>query len=97
VSGHTWPLTIRVLYNPGKLTFPLADVAGAGWPFASIPNLKGILEDQTEAIIWADPHTHVTELTASLTLGQNLVLRSASVSPPSPSSTLNISQGISLP
>jgi hypothetical protein len=56
-----------------------------------------VLAKQQAAVIWTDPATPVSELAASLNFGEDLVLRSASGSPPSPGSTLIISQGGSPP
>jgi hypothetical protein len=97
ITGESWPLTVQVLYSPDSLTFPLATLPGLVWPFTVTPNLKGILEDQKPATIWSDPATPVKQLAASLSLGQDLVLRSGSSSPPSTSSTLTVSQGTSPP
>jgi hypothetical protein len=44
-----------------------------------------------------DPAAPVTVLNANLNFGADLVLNTASGSPPSPGSTLNISQGGSPP
>jgi hypothetical protein len=61
------------------------------------PSRKDILKAQQPATIWADPATPVTQFQATLTLGQDLVLRSSQGSPGSLSSSLNISQGASPP
>jgi len=97
LNSQSWPVTVQVLYSPGALTFPLTNMNGIVWPFMVTPNLKGILEDQQPATIWAGPGTPVTQLAATLNLGQDLILRSAGASPPSMSSSLNISQGTSPP
>lgn len=97
ITGQSWPLAVQVLSSPAKLTFPMANQAGVVWPFTITPNLKGILEDQQPATIWADPNTPTEQLAASLSLGQGLVLRSVQTSPPSTLSVLNISQGTSPP
>jgi hypothetical protein len=89
ITGQSWPVTVQAFYSPANLTFPLGS--------ASPPSLKGILEDQQPATIWSTPTSPVAQFSANLTLGQDLVLRSAAASPPSLSSSLNISQGISPP
>ena len=94
--NETWPLTVQVQYSPDQLGYPLANAPNAVWPWTDTPNLKDILNDQQPATIWADPATPVLQFTAALTLGQDLVLRSATGSPLSSiSSSLNISRGTS--
>jgi hypothetical protein len=97
ITGETWPLTVQVQYSPDQLGYPLASVPGLVWPWTVTPNLKDILDSQQPGSIWADPATPVTEFQATLTLGQDLVLRSAALSPWSLSSSLNISRGTSPP
>jgi hypothetical protein len=92
ITGETWPLTVQVQYSPDKLGHPLANAGDVVWPWTTTPNLKDILESQQPATIWADPATPVTKFQATLTLGQDLVLRSAALSPLSLSSSLNISR-----
>jgi hypothetical protein len=96
ITGQSWNLTVQVLYTPSKFAFPLANQSGVVWPFTVTPNLKGILEDQKPATIWTNSMTPGAKLTATLNLGQNLVLRSTQASPPV-SSALNITQGTSPP
>jgi len=98
IAADTWPLTVEVAYSPGLLSYPLAGAPDLVWPWTDTPNLKDILQAQQPATIWADPATPDSQFLATLTLGQNLVLRSASAgSPASLSSSLNISQGTSPP
>jgi hypothetical protein len=97
ITGETWPLTVQVQCSPDQLGYPLASVPGLVWPWTVTPNLKDILDSQQPGSIWADPATPVTEFQATLTLGQDLVLRSAALSPWSLSSSLNISRGTSPP
>lgn len=98
IDADTWPLTAEVAYSPSLLGYPLAGAPDLQWPWTDTPNLKDILQAQQPATIWADPATAVSQFEATLTLGQNLVLRSATAgSPVALSSSLNISQGASLP
>jgi|SRR5271165_4397558 len=98
VGADTWELTVEVAYSPGLLSYPLAGAPDLVWPWTDTPNLKDILQAQQPATIWADPATPVSQFPATLTLGQNLALRSATTgSPASLSSSLNISQGASPP
>jgi len=97
IAGETWPLTIHVQYSPDQLTYPLANASDVLYPWTVTPNLKDILSNQQPATIWSDPLTPVTTFQATLTLGQDLVLRSATTtaSPVSYASSLNISRGTS--
>jgi hypothetical protein len=97
IAGETWPLSVEVQYSPDQLTYPLAKASDVVYPWTLTPNLKDILSNQQQATIWSDPSTPVTTFPATLTLGQNLVLRSATntVSPISYASSLNISRGTS--
>jgi hypothetical protein len=97
ITGETWPLTVQVQYSPDQLGYPLANTADLTWPWTDTPSLKDILESQQTATIWADPETPLADLPATLTLGQDVVLRSAAGSPLSLSSSLNISRGTSPP
>jgi hypothetical protein len=97
IQSETWPLTVEVQYSPALLGYPLAGAADLTWPWTDTPNLKDILLSQQPATIWAGPTTPVSTFEATLTLGQNLVLRSTAGSPPSMSSSLNITQGASPP
>jgi hypothetical protein len=98
IGSDTWPLTVEVAYSPGLLSYPLAGAPDLAWPWTDTPNLKDILQAQQPATIWADPATPVSQFQATLTLGQNLVLRSATAgSPASLSSSLNVSQRTSPP
>ena len=97
ITGETWPLTVQVQYSPDQLGYPLANTADLTWPWTDTPSLKDILESQQTATIWADPETPLADLPATLTLGQDVVLRSAAGSPLSTSSSLNISRGTSPP
>jgi hypothetical protein len=98
IDADTWPVTIEVAYSPGLVSYPLTGAPDLAWPWTDTPNLKDILQAQQPATIWSDPTTPVSQFQATLTLGQNLVLRSATAgSPASLSSSLNISQGASPP
>jgi hypothetical protein len=95
INDETWPLTVQVEYSPDQLGYPLTGAPDLAWPWTDTPNLKDILLNQQPATIWADPATLVTQFQATLTLGQDLVLRSSTGSPLSLSSSLNISRGTS--
>jgi hypothetical protein len=97
ITGESWPLTAQVQYSPDHLGYPLASVPDLAWPWTVTPNLKDVLENQQPATIWADAVTAAATFPGTLTLGQNLVLRSAALSPLSLSSSLNISRGTSPP
>jgi hypothetical protein len=98
IGSDTWPLTVEVAYSPGLLSYPLAGAPDLAWPWTETPNLKDILQAQQPATIWAAPATPMPQFQATLTLGQNLVLRSAAAgSPASLASSLNISQRTSPP
>jgi hypothetical protein len=97
ISDQTWPLTVQVQYSPDQLRYPLTGTADLLWPWTDTPNLKDILQSQQTATIWADPATAASTFQATLTLGQNLVLRSSTGSPLTTSSNLNISRGASPP
>lgn len=98
INADTWPLTVEVTYSPGLLTYPLAGAPDLVWPWTDTPNLKDIVQAQHPATIWANSTTPVSQFQATLTLGQNLVLRSAATgSPAELLSNLNISQGTSPP
>jgi hypothetical protein len=97
IADETWPLTVQVNSSPGLLGYPLAGAQDLAWPWTDTPNLKDILQNQQPALIWSDPATSANQFQATLTLGQNLVLRSGSGSPVSLSSSLNITQGGSPP
>jgi len=97
IDSETWPLTAEVQYSPGLLGYPLAGAPDLVWPWTDTPNLKDILQAQLPATIWAAAATPGNQFQATLTLGQNLVLRSSTGSPLSLSSSLNISQGASPP
>ena len=96
-STQSWPIAIEALYSPDQLSYPATDILGAVWPWTDTPSLRDILWKQQAATIWTDPATPVSQLAANLNVGQDLVLRSESGSPPSPGSTLVISQGASPP
>jgi len=97
ITSETWPLTVQVQHSPDQLGYPLAGLPDLVWPWTVTPNLKDVLESQGDATIWADPVSPVAQFQATLTLGQDLVLRSAALSPLSVSSSLNISRGTSPP
>ncbi len=96
-ANESWPLTVQVQYSPDQLSYPLANVADPVMPWMDTPNLKDILENQKPATIWADPSTSSADFDATLTLGQDLVLRSSTGSPVAALSSLNISRGTSPP
>ena len=96
IAGESWPITVQVQYNPSQLAFPLAGMADVDWPWTVTPNLRSILE-QVGATIWPDPATPASQISATLTFGQDTVLRSRTGSPPTISSTLLISRGSSPP
>jgi len=97
ISSQTWQVTIDAQYSPGQLSYPVAAFTGVQWPWTDTPSLKDILGTQQPAIIWTDSITPAQQFTATLSLGVDLVLSSASGSPPAPGSTLNISRGGSPP
>ncbi len=97
IASQSWQVTIDALYSPDQLSYPTEDFADVQWPWTDTPSLKDILSNQQPAAIWSDAVTTVAQLTATLDLGVDLVLGSASGSPPAPSSTLNISRGGSPP
>jgi len=97
ITTQSWPVTVVAQYSPDALTFPAADFPDVQWPWTDTPSLREILGKQQTAAIWMDPATPVAELSANLNFGADLVLNTASGSPPSPGSTLNISQGGSPP
>jgi hypothetical protein len=95
VANETWPISVTVQYSPDKLSYPLANSPDIAWPWSVTPNLKDILENQQAATIWSGPATPSSQFDATLTLGQDLILRSSTGSPLSPSSSLNISRSAS--
>jgi hypothetical protein len=98
IGTETWPLTVEIFYSPDLLGYPLASAPDLAWPWTDTPNLRDILQAQQPATIWADQATPVSQFQATLTLGQNLVLRSTNVgSPVARSSSLNIAQGAASP
>ncbi|MGD1094911.1 MAG: hypothetical protein ABSB35_23325 [Bryobacteraceae bacterium] len=97
IAGESWPITVQVMYNPSQLIFPLAGTADLVWPWTVTPNLRSMLENQPGATIWPDPATPSSQISASLTYGQDTVLRSLAGSPPATSSNLLISRGTSPP
>jgi hypothetical protein len=97
ITAQSWPVTVEAQYNPDLLSYPAADFQDAQWPWTDTPSLRDILCNQPTAAIWPNPATPAIELTANLNFGQDLVLSSASGSPPSPDSTLSISRGGSPP
>jgi hypothetical protein len=92
INDETWPITVQVKYSPDQLSYPLQGTADLTWPWTDTPNLKDILQNQQLVTIWAAPATPVSQFQATLTLGQNLVLRSSTGSPLTTSSSLNISR-----
>jgi hypothetical protein len=97
IAAQSWPLTVEVQYGPDQLSYPAADFTDVEWPWTDTPSLRDILWKQPAATIWTDPATPAGQLTATLNFSDDLVLRSLSGSPPSPDSTLSISQGGSPP
>jgi hypothetical protein len=68
---QSWPLTVRVRYQPSALSLP---------PESSLPDLRGVLA-QAPAAIWTQravpPGQAVSQMGATLVFGQELVMRSA--------------------
>src|SRR5262249_56535436 len=74
VPHQSWPLTLRVRYQPSALPFP---------PGSAVPELRSVLA-QGSAAIWTQraspPGEAVDSLPAALIFGQELVVHSASES-----------------
>lgn len=97
VTEQRWPIKVTARYAPARLRFPLADAGKAAFPFNLTPSLKSVLDEQTPALIWSSTATSVTELSRTLSFGEQLILRTDAGSPPSSSSTLLVSRGASPP
>ena len=97
ITTQSWPVTVEAQYSPDQLSYPAGAFTGAVWPWTDTPSLRDVLSKQQPASIWTDPATMVTQLAGSLNFDVDLVLRSLSGSPPTPDSTLSISQGGSPP
>jgi hypothetical protein len=91
ITEQTWRARVRVEYEPGKLSRPLAEQPGVSAAWASQPGLKGILEAQGAAIL--RPATSVTanEIPVDLKFGKECLLQTDGLS------VLLISQGGSPP
>jgi hypothetical protein len=77
---HSWPITLEVFYSPG-LPRPFGDAAVLPTPWTALPNLKGILEAQDPAWIWAAPvGPPALSWTGTLTYDHDLVVRTTTVS-----------------
>lgn len=71
VPQQSWPVTVRVRYQPSALSFP---------PGSRVPEMRSVLA-QAPAVIWtqraAPPGQAVASLPATLIFGQQLVIQSA--------------------
>jgi hypothetical protein len=71
VPHQSWPLTMRVRYQPSSLSFP---------PGSSLPDLRSVLA-QAPAAIWTQravpPGQAVSQIGVTLVFGQEVVMRSA--------------------
>jgi hypothetical protein len=98
VSGYTLPLTATVQYRPEALTYPLAGRQGVPDRWRSLPSVKSILDGQTPGTLWlTDAGPPSPSMDGNLRFGQELVLATASSSPPLTFSSLSISRGSSPP
>jgi hypothetical protein len=97
ISAQSWTVTVQAQYDPDQLTFPAANFPDAQWPWTDTPSLRDIFVNQPPATIWPSPSAATLELTADLSVGQDLSLTSVSGSPPASDSTLSISRGSSPP
>lgn len=74
IPQQNWPLTLRVLYQPSALSFPVGTL---------LPELRSVLA-QAPAAIWtqrlAPPGEVLASLPATLVFGQELIVRSGSES-----------------
>jgi len=92
-SSVTWPISVKVLYEPSHLRFPLAGLPDEPWPWDITPSLKSILDAQSPASIWQNTSgPPVEEWTGQITYGTPLVLRTGSNDPTAVSSFLMVSQ-----
>jgi hypothetical protein len=92
-SSVTWPISVKVLYEPSQLLFPLAGLPDEPWPWGVTPSLKSILGAQNPASIWENESGPPgAEWTGEITYGTPLVLRTASSDPTAASSVLMVSQ-----
>ncbi|MEJ2503874.1 MAG: hypothetical protein P8177_11285, partial [Gemmatimonadota bacterium] len=52
VAGNTWPVTVRVDYQPDALRYPLEGaIGGLPEPWLERPSLKSVLDEQDPARI----------------------------------------------
>jgi hypothetical protein len=92
-SSVTWPISVKVLYEPSQLRFPLAGLPDEPWPWNVTPSLKSILDAQSPASIWQNESgPPVGEWTGEITYGRPLVLRTSTNDPTAGSSFLMVSQ-----
>ena len=92
-SSVTWPISVKILYEPSQLRFPLAGLPDESWPWNVTPSLKSILDAQNPASIWQNESgSPVAEWTGEITYGTPLVLRTSSSDPATVSSVLMVSQ-----
>jgi hypothetical protein len=99
----TWPVAVRVNYEPAALQdyFPLRGRRGVPSPWKDLPSLKGVLERQSPAPILerdANPQLRVAVLNRQLTHREPLVLKTEMDNPAEDASRLLVSAaGGSLP
>jgi len=92
-SSMTWPISVKVLYEPSRLRFPLAGLPDVQWPWSITPSLKSILDAQQPALVWQDESGPPgTEWIGAISYGAPLVLRTTSSDPTAFSSVLMVSQ-----
>jgi hypothetical protein len=95
-SSVTWPISVKVLYEPSQLRFPLAGLPDEPWPWTVTPSLKSILGEQNPASIWQNESgPPVAEWAGQITYGTPLVLRTTSSAATAISSVLMVSQSTS--
>lgn len=97
LAGKSWPVTLRVEYQPEALRYPLAGAAELPGSWVARPSLKSILDEQNPALVTTtvgdDP---VTEWTAELSYGEELLLRSRDAEG-EPLSAIRVHAGASIP
>ncbi len=95
-SSVSWPIQVRVLYEPSQLRYLLQGVPDAVWPWNSTPSLKSILDEQQPALVWQEEAgPPLPEWTGTLSYGTPLTLRTLLNDPTKISSVLMISQNTS--
>ena len=96
-AGASWPATFRVAYDPAALRFPFEGRPDVSPAWAERPSLKSILDEQPAALVRTeDGQDPVSEWTAEVVYGEELVLRTA-LPAGTASSRLWISAGASPP